>query len=83
MKNRALLLCVLAAPGLALPQTVMSGTWRHSGRHRPDYHRDVDHNGMAYGAAFGRELGPMFNIELSGNATDQRPHLGTAARRVT
>ena len=68
MKNRALLLCVLAAPGLAAAAD--GDEWYVApflGGITPDYHRDVDHNSVAYGAAIGRELGPIFNIEFSGN----------------
>ena len=71
MKNRALLLCVLAAPALA---TAADGDeWYVApflGGISPDYHRDVDQNAVpVYGAAFGRELGPILNIEFSGNGT--------------
>ncbi|HTV77454.1 MAG TPA: OmpA family protein [Steroidobacteraceae bacterium] len=71
MTNRAVLLCALALPGLA---TAADGDqWYIApffGGVAPDHARDVDHNDIAYGAAVGRELGPVFNIELSGNATD-------------
>ncbi len=69
MKNRALLLCVLAVPGLAAAAD--GDEWYVApflGGITPDYHRDVDRNSLAYGAAIGRELGPIFNIEFSGNA---------------
>ena len=72
MKNRALLLCALALPGLAAAAD--GDQWYVAPffggvdpRSRP---RCPDHNDIAYGAAIGRELGPVFNIELSGNATD-------------
>src|ERR1700761_8888137 len=70
MKNRALLLCLMAAPGLAAAAD--GDEWYLTpflGGETPDYRRSVDHNDFAYGAAFGRELGPIFNVELSGNAT--------------
>jgi OmpA-OmpF porin, OOP family len=69
MKNRALLLCVLAAPGLAAAadgdEWYITG---FGGGESPDYHRDVHRSDPVYGGAFGRELGPLFNMELSGNA---------------
>ncbi|HEY4339109.1 MAG TPA: OmpA family protein [Steroidobacteraceae bacterium] len=76
MKNRALLLCILAVPALA---TAADGDeWYIApflGGITPDYRRDVDHNSVAYGAAFGRELGPIFNFEFSGNANaDSHTH---------
>ena len=72
MKNRALLLCVLAAPGLAAAAD--GDEWYvtpFAGGETPDYHRNVDRNDLAYGADLGRELGPLFNIELTGNANGQ------------
>jgi hypothetical protein len=45
----------------------------------PDHGRDVNDNDLAYGAAIGRELGPVFNIELSGNATDPNTRPGLPA----
>src|SRR5580698_6983798 len=71
MKNRALLLCAMALPGLALAAD--GDQWYIApffGGVNADRGRDVSHNDIAYGGAIGRELGPVFNIELSGNATD-------------
>jgi OOP family OmpA-OmpF porin len=68
MKNRVLMLCVLAVPGLAAAAD--GDEWYVApflGGVAPDYRRDTDHNVVVYGAAVGRELGPLFNIELSGN----------------
>jgi OmpA-OmpF porin, OOP family len=68
MNSRALLLCALAAPGLAAAAD--GDEWYVApflGGITPDYHRDVDHNSVAYGVAVGRELGPIFNMEFSGN----------------
>jgi OOP family OmpA-OmpF porin len=70
MKHRMIWLCVLAAPSLAAAAD--GDEWYVApflGGITPDYRRDVDHNNFAYGAAFGRELGPLFNIEFSGNAS--------------
>jgi OmpA-OmpF porin, OOP family len=73
MKNRALLLCVLAVPLVApaLAAAADGDEWYVTpfiGGESPDYRRDVNKNDLAWGAAFGRELGPIFNIEFSGNA---------------
>src|ERR1700733_16066667 len=68
MNSRALLLCAVAAPGLAAAAD--GDEWYVApflGGITPDYRRDVDHNSVAYGLAVGRELGPLFNMEFSGN----------------
>ena len=70
MKNRALWLCLLAAPACA--SAADGDEWYVApflGGTHPDYRRDTDQNSVAYGAAIGRELGPVFNIEFSGNGT--------------
>ncbi len=77
MNKRVLLLCALAAaPGLAAAAD--GDEWYVTpfiGGISPDHNRDVDHSNMAYGAAIGRELGPLWNIELSGNGgSDVRTH---------
>src|SRR5580692_10172798 len=73
MNNRALLLCALVAPGLAAAAD--GEEWYVApfiGGISTDHARDVDHNSLAYGLDFGRELGPIFNVEL--NATGSRPN---------
>ena len=70
MNKRALMLCVLAAPGLAAAAD--GDEWYVTpfvGDTHPDYRRDVDHNSFDWGVAMGRELGPIFNVELSSNAS--------------
>jgi OOP family OmpA-OmpF porin len=69
MNKRALLLCALAAPGLAAAAD--GDEWYVTpflGGTHPDYRRDVDQNSFDWGMAVGRELGPIFNVELSSNA---------------
>jgi OOP family OmpA-OmpF porin len=72
MNNRAVfVLCLLAAPGVAAAAD--GDEWYATpfiGGVVPDPSRDVAHNYLGYGAAFGRELGPLLNIELSGNEAD-------------
>src|SRR5580692_7503148 len=69
MNKRALLLCALAAPGLAAAAD--GDEWYVTpflGGTHPDYRRDVDQISFDWGMAVGRELGPIFNVELSSNA---------------
>ena len=71
MNNRALLLCALAIPGLAVAAD--GDQWYIApfiGGISADHNRDVQRNDLAYGAAIGRELGPIFNVELSFNAAN-------------
>ena len=72
MKNRALLLCAMALPGLAAAAD--GDQWYVTpfvgGAAVDNNNRDVTSGDLAYGAAIGRELGPLFNIELNGNLTD-------------
>ncbi|HTY93744.1 MAG TPA: OmpA family protein [Steroidobacteraceae bacterium] len=76
MKTGALLMCLLAAPGLAAAAD--GDEWYVTpffGGINPDHARGDVQNSWDYGAAVGRELGPMFNAEINLNAS--RP--GTAA----
>ncbi len=70
MKNRALLLCAMGLPGLAAAAD--GDQWYVApfiGGVAPDHTRGVEYNDIVGGVAVGRELGPVLNVELSGNAT--------------
>jgi OmpA-OmpF porin, OOP family len=70
MKTSVLLLCALAAPALASAADDQWYVAPFLGGISTDHARDADRNSLAYGAAVGRELGPIFNLELSFNGAD-------------
>jgi outer membrane protein OmpA-like peptidoglycan-associated protein len=68
--QRTLLLCVLAIPAIAVADS--GDEWYVSpqvGAISPDYRRHLADQDWLFGMGFGRELGPIFNLEANINGT--------------
>jgi outer membrane protein OmpA-like peptidoglycan-associated protein len=78
MRQKALVLCALAVPAMAV--AVPGDEWYVTpqvGGISPDHQRDLRHHDWLYGVALGREMGPFINMELNFNGARVNNGRGT------